>query len=337
MFLTIVPGIVAATGCKAALAEMLPLPKLLLQPLALDWLARANVRVAVLRLDLTDPELSGNKWCKLSGHLRRAIGTGCQQLISVGGPHSNHLHALAAAGKRFGLQTIGLLRGHAQETPTVRDLLKNGMQLHWLGYAGYRDRYQPGFWPGWLQRYPGSYPVPEGGGGLTGAMGCAPLVKHLASLLSGVGWHDYDGWWLAAGTGSTLAGLVIGERGCHPVCGALAGPASHRIDQQVDRLLAEAGQPANPGSYQLYDACRAGFGRFDDPLLQFMTQTEQASGIPLEPVYTAKALLALRHQVEHGRFAPGSRLVFVHTGGLQGRRTLQCVAGGIAGSSSLHP
>jgi len=42
--------------------------------------------------------------------------------------------------------------------------------------------------------------------------------------------------------------------------------------------------------------------------------------MPLEPVYTAKALMALREQVRAGFFAPGSRLVFVHTGGLQGLR-----------------
>jgi len=48
--------------------------------------------------------------------------------------------------------------------------------------------------------------------------------------------------------------------------------------------------------------------------------TQQASGLPLEPLYTGKALLALKQQIEAGRFAPGTRLVFVHTGGLQGRR-----------------
>ena len=47
---------------------------------------------------------------------------------------------------------------------------------------------------------------------------------------------------------------------------------------------------------------------------------QQASGLPLEPLYTGKALLALKQQIEAGRLAPGTRLVFVHTGGLQGRR-----------------
>gem|GEM_PF-5932051 len=38
---------------------------LILQRLHLDWLQQAAVDVVVLRLDLVDPELSGNKWFKL--------------------------------------------------------------------------------------------------------------------------------------------------------------------------------------------------------------------------------------------------------------------------------
>jgi 1-aminocyclopropane-1-carboxylate deaminase len=39
-----------------------------------------------------------------------------------------------------------------------------------------------------------------------------------------LGWQDYDAWWLAAGTGTTLAGLVLAEQGRHAVHGALAVP-----------------------------------------------------------------------------------------------------------------
>ncbi|NER64360.1 1-aminocyclopropane-1-carboxylate deaminase, partial [Pseudomonas sp. MAFF212427] len=122
------------------------LPLAPLQPLALGWLARAGIEVAILRLDLIDPLISGNKWFKLLGHLRLAKARGAPGVISLGGAHSNHLHALAAAGQRFGFATAGLLRGHPQDTPTVRDLHALGMRLHWLGYGGYRARHQADFW-----------------------------------------------------------------------------------------------------------------------------------------------------------------------------------------------
>lgn len=294
-----------------------------LQRLELAWLSEANVQVAVLRLDLLDPELSGNKWFKLSHHLDAAHALGAPGLISLGGPHSNHLHALAAAAKRFGLASVGLLRGQPQQTATIDDVQRFGMQLHWLGYGGYRERHRADFFDAWHQRYPGYYSVPEGGGGLAGAMGCVPLVENVNARLTELGWDDHDGWWLAAGTGTTLAGLVIGEAGLgrRQVHGALAGPQSHGVAGEVGRLLHEAG--VSDFGYRLFDASRGGFGRFDKPLAQFLIETERSSGLLLEPVYTAKALMALREHVQAGHFAPGTRLIFVHTGGLQGRRDAQ--------------
>ena len=85
--------------------------------------------------------------------------------------------------------------------------------------------------------------------------------------------------------------------------------------------MQEAGLPDR--AYECFDASRGGFAKVDPLLLEFIDQTEQASGIPLEPLYTGKALLALKQQVEVGRFKSGTRLIFVHTGGLQGRRGFQ--------------
>ena len=198
-----------------------------MQPLPLDWAQAAGVELAVLRLDLLDPLISGNKWFKLSQHLAAAQACDAAGVISLGGAHSNHLHALAAAGKRFAFNTVGLLRGHPQQTPTISDLQAFGMQLHWLGYAGYRARYAADFWLPWQAQYPHFYTLPEGGGGLSGALGCMCLVQQVREQLPALGWDDYDAWWLAAGTGTTLAGLLLGEAAAHPVHAALAVPADH--------------------------------------------------------------------------------------------------------------
>ena len=301
---------------------MLPLidwyPQAPLQRLQLDWLQQAGVEVAVLRLDLIDPLISGNKWFKLTEHLRAAHGAGAEGLISLGGAHSNHLHALAAAGKRFGFATVGLLRGHPQQTATTLDLERYGMQLHWLGYAGYRARHEPGFWQPWQSLYPSLHQVPEGGGGLAGASGCIALVAMVREQLAAVGWDDYDGWWLASGTGTTLAGLVLGEAGERTVYGALAVPEDHGVAPQVEAILQAAGHSER--NFELIDASRGGFARVDEALLGFMQHSEAACGLPLEPLYTAKAMMALEQAVKKGVISRGMRLVFVHTGGLQGRR-----------------
>ncbi|MDU8542286.1 1-aminocyclopropane-1-carboxylate deaminase/D-cysteine desulfhydrase [Pseudomonas syringae group sp. J248-6] len=303
-------------------------PTAALQRLNLPWLQDAGVEVSILRLDLIDSLISGNKWFKLSEHLTQAVEAGAEGLISLGGAHSNHLHALAAAGKRFGFPTVGLLRGHAQQTPTVLDLQAFGMQLHWLGYAGYRARHAADFWLPWQAQYPELYPIAEGGGGLAGALGCARLREMVDSQLGHLGWDDYHGWWLAVGTGTTLAGLLLAEAGAHPVYGAMAVPDDHGVAQNIMAVLKEAAgsqvnaSPNLPAACVLLEASRGGFARTDAALLDFIASSEAHSGIPLEPLYTGKALLALHDEVLAGRFKSGGRLVLVHTGGLQGRRAM---------------
>lgn len=282
----------------------------------------------MLRLDRIDTLISGNKWFKLSDHLKQAVTVGAQGVISLGGAHSNHLHALAAAGKRFGFPTVGLLRGHAQQTPTVLDLQAFGMQLHWLGYTGYRARHAADFWQPWQARYPELYPIVEGGGRLAGALGCARLREMVDSQLGQMDWDDYHGWWLAAGTGTTVAGLLLAEAGAHPVYGAMAVPDDHGIAENIMAVLGEAAGSQEkaaselPAACVLLDASRGGFARTDPALLNFIASSEVQGGVLLEPLYTGKALLALHDEVLAGRFEPGTRLVFVHTGGLQGRRAM---------------
>lgn len=289
------------------------LPRAPLQPVALDWALAAGIELAVLRLDLVDPLICGNKSYKLAGYWQQAQKIGARGLISLGGDHSNHLHALAAAGQRFGFSTVGLLRGEPHETPTVKDLQAFGMQLHWLGYSGYRARHRTDFWAPWQALYPQLMPVPEGGGGHLGLVGGKVLVEQARAQLATLGWGDYAAWWLACGTGTTLASLVCAEEGAHPVYGALAVPMNHGVPEQVAAL-------AGPEGYELLDACRGGFGKVDDALIAFMVDCERQMGMLLEPLYTAKALWALREEILEERFARGSRLIFVHTGGLQGRR-----------------
>ena len=147
------------------------------------------------------------------------------------------------------------------------------------------------------------------------------LRAQVCAQLTGLGWNDYDGWWLACGTGTTLAGLVLAEAGDHPVYGALAVPDDHGVAQLVERIVQEAG--VVDAAYELFEASRGGFAKVDPLLLEFIEKTGQASGVPLEPLYTGKALMALEQQVTAGKFAPGTRLIFIHTGGLQGRRGLK--------------
>lgn len=290
-----------------------------LQEVRLAALAARGLRLAVLRLDQRPAAHNGNKGYKLQPWRERLARGAGRGLISLGGAHSNHLHALAALGREEGFATVGLLRGEPCLTPTVEDVQANGMTLHWLGYGGYRRRHDADFWHPWQARYPGLLPVPEGGCDESAAAACMAIVTELREGLAALGWPNCQQLWLAAGTGTTLAGVIRTADPAWQVVGGLAVPPGHGVEANLDRLLA---QHTNP-NWRLLDASRGGFGRIDAELARAMADFEAQTGIALEPLYTGKLWLALRQEIEGGALPPGSRLVLIHSGGLQGRRALE--------------
>lgn len=297
-----------------------------LQEVRLAALAARGLRLAVLRLDQRPAAHNGNKGYKLRPWCERLARSAGRGLISLGGAHSNHLHALAALGRKEGFATVGLLRGEPYQTPTVEDLQANGMTLHWLGYGGYRRRHDADFWQPWQARYPGLLPVPEGGCDESAAAACMTIVTELRQGLAALGWPDCQQLWLAVGTGTTLAGVIRAADPAWQVVGGLAVPPGHGVEANLDRLLA---QHTNP-NWRLLDASRGGFGRIDAELARAMADFEAQTGIALEPLYTGKLWLALRQEIEGGALPPGSRLVLIHSGGLQGRRALEAQLAALA-------
>lgn len=113
-----------------------------LQKIILPGVKNENVTVLLKRLDLTHPEISGNKWYKLKYNLLFAKENGYETLLSFGGAYSNHIHALAVAGKLFGFKTIGIIRGeeHLPLNSTLQSASDNGMMIHYLDRKSYRKK-----------------------------------------------------------------------------------------------------------------------------------------------------------------------------------------------------
>lgn len=286
--------------------------------------ADAGIELLVRRDDLIDPELSGNKFYKLFFNLRIAREQGFVRLLSFGGAYSNHLHALAAAGKRYGFSTIGVVRGErpVQLSPTLTDAEAWGMKLIFISRADYRDKSEPELLAGLRSRHGEFYLIPEGGANLQGAQGMQLLGQALEQQLKG----DYTAVCVACGTGTSLAGLAAGIDSTKPALGFSVLKGEGGLGEVISTTYRQLRASDATANWRLITGFHAGgYGKkHPEYLSQFWQDFERNSGIPLDPVYTVKMFWGISSLAQQGYWPRGSRIVAIHSGGLQGRRGFAC-------------
>nr|WP_232821182.1 pyridoxal-phosphate dependent enzyme [Oceanimonas marisflavi] len=283
-----------------------------LQPVCHPLLKRHGLTLQIKRDDLLHASISGNKWRKLKYVLRQALSDKAAGVLSFGGAWSNHLHALAAAGHLLGLPTIGIVRGEPEYAgnPTLSDAQGWGMKLEFIDRQGYRRRHDPDFLAGLANRYPGFYFIPEGGS-------CALALPGVAEL-----WQELppcDELILPVASGGTLAGLLSARPAGTRVTGYAVLKGKGWLADTVSGLHPPAA--GDPGWQLRLDHHGGGYARCNNMDRQAISALSEALAVPLEPIYSGKALLGLFRDIEAGHYAPGSRLIFLHTGGLQGARS----------------
>lgn len=275
-------------------------------------LTNQDVHTDILRLDLIHPVISGNKWFKLQYYLDEAITAKATKLASFGGAYSNHIVALALAGKEAGIPTVGFIRGDADTalSPTLKEAISYGMELQFVNRTDYRDKQQ-------IQdayHQSGWYWIPEGGYGLLGAKGAADIL-HIQDTSS------YTHIICATGTGTMMAGLKIGAKPSQEIIGISVLKNHFSITEEIEQLISQV--PEKKSSFQcLHGYDWGGYAKHPPELLSFMQQFWLAEKIPTDFVYTAKMIYAVHDLIQKGFFTSGSRLLLIHSGGLQGNRSL---------------
>lgn len=278
-----------------------------------------GIELYIKREDLLNPTLSGNKLYKLHGHLQAALASGSKTLISFGGYYSNHLHALAVAGKYMGLKTVGYIRGHRPEelTATLKDCLMAGMELHFLSRQDYRKKTDSDWLHAIKIAYQQAYVIPEGGQGPNGLRGCGSIFNAIRTQLG----SDNMTVCVACGTGTTLAGLLSQSVEGDSLLGFSALKLGNQKSSFKNDIKAQLeSQPVAVKWDIVADYHFGGFAKHNVELIEFMEDFERQTQVPLDPVYTAKMFYGIRAMAEQGFWPKGHRLVAIHSGGLQGRR-----------------
>jgi len=279
-----------------------------------------GVELYIKREDLIHPLISGNKWYKLKHNLQYAKQQGFSRLVSFGGAFSNHLHALAFAGQQFGFETIGIIRGELIQpfNPTLTDAQQWGMQFEFLSRAAYRCRHDAEFVAQLVEKYEPCFVIPEGGANQWALKGCADIVAGIDQQLP-----EYDYLCLPCGTGATLAGVTAAASHNTKVLGFSALKGAVSLGDEISNMIFEF-SPDNFTQWQLLDEFHCGgFAKLSPQLVTFMRWWQQQTGIELDPVYTGKMMMGLCELLKRDYFPAGSKIVAVHTGGMQGVRGMQ--------------
>lgn len=267
-----------------------------------------NIRLFIKREDLIHPFISGNKYRKLKYNIIEAKRLGKDTLLTFGGAYSNHIAATAFAGKLYGFKTIGIIRGEELETKistnsTLRFAQENGMQFQFISREAYKEKTSELFLKELTTNFGDFYLIPEGGTNAFAVKGCEDILNESDT--------QFDYICSCVGTGGTISGLINSALNHQKILGfpALKG----------DFLNEEIRKFAIRKNWKIItDYHFGGYAKINTDLITFINEFKSNYTIPLDPVYTGKMLYGIVDMISKNRFKSGSKILAIHSGGLQG-------------------
>lgn len=252
--------------------------------------------------------ISGNKFRKLKYNLIEAKSLDFTSLITFGGAFSNHIAAVASAGKEYGFKAIGIIRGEElfdkiDTNPTLSFAKSCGMTFEFVSRELYRNKASDDFLKSLKEKYPDAYIVPEGGTNDLAIKGCQEILTEEDD--------EFDFICCAVGTGGTISGIINSSNLNQKILGfpALKG----------DFLKEDIAKFATQENWQLIpDYHFGGYAKINEELVTFINDFKTKFQIPLDPIYTGKMMFGIFDMIKKGVIPKEAKVLAIHTGGLQG-------------------
>ncbi|PXY43274.1 1-aminocyclopropane-1-carboxylate deaminase/D-cysteine desulfhydrase [Flavobacterium hydrophilum] len=276
------------------------------QPVNIQF--KNDISLTIKREDLIHPFVSGNKFRKLKYNLPQAKAENKQTLLTFGGAFSNHIAAVAFAGKEQGFKTIGIIRGEEllgkiEENPTLKFAQENGMQFEFVSREEYRLKNEESYIKNLKEKFGDFYLVPEGGTNEMAVKGCEEILTDGDAVFNYV--------CCAVGTGGTISGLINSALANQKILGfpALKGD----FLQDEIRIFAKKDNWNLISDYHF-----GGYGKINLELIEFINAFFEENKVPLDPIYTGKMVFGVIDLIHKNYFPADSKILLIHTGGLQG-------------------
>ena len=267
-----------------------------------------DISLTIKREDLIHPFISGNKFRKLKYNLVQAKAENKETVLTFGGAFSNHIAAVAFAGKEYGFKTIGVIRGEElfdkiEENPTLKFAQENGMQFEFVSREDYRLKNEISFLENLKQQFGDFYLVPEGGTNELAVKGCEEILTAEDAVFNYV--------CCAVGTGGTISGLINSAGPNQKILGFPALKGDFLKDEI--RIFAKKDNWDLVSDYHF-----GGYGKINLELIEFINAFFDENKVPLDPIYTGKMVFGVIDLIHKNYFPAHSKILLIHTGGLQG-------------------
>ncbi|MBZ4041283.1 1-aminocyclopropane-1-carboxylate deaminase/D-cysteine desulfhydrase [Flavobacterium hibisci] len=276
------------------------------QPINIEF--SNDISLTIKREDLIHPFVSGNKFRKLKYNLLQAIAENKTTLLTFGGAFSNHIAAVAFAGKEQGFKTIGIIRGDElfdkiEENPTLKFAQENGMEFEFVSREEYRLKSEKSYIENLKAKFGDFYLVPEGGTNELAVKGCEEILTDEDSVFNYV--------CCAVGTGGTISGLINSALPNQKILGFPALKGDFLKDEI--RIFAQKDNWNFISDYHF-----GGYGKINLELIEFINAFFEENKVPLDPIYTGKMVFGVIDLIHKNYFPAHSKILLIHTGGLQG-------------------
>jgi 1-aminocyclopropane-1-carboxylate deaminase/D-cysteine desulfhydrase-like pyridoxal-dependent ACC family enzyme len=275
------------------------------QPITDPLFEAAGIEVSVLRLDLLHPVISGNKWMKLQPWIQQVRERKLKGFITKGGPWSNHLHAAAFTAFQQELTCSLVVKApKGMMTPTLSDALAWNAEILYAP-DDFDDEKKWGLKATAEQKLL----IPLGGEGENAARGVTTFIRDLAM-------PQFHHIICPVGTGTTLEGIAFSGIASKSITGINPGIKDdyHAVIKKISPHVHEVNIVTDPALKK--------FGKFPGFLPSLMSEWFMKWNIPTDIVYTAKMFYTFLRMVESHHFKNGESVLLMHTGGLQGNRSL---------------
>ena len=267
-----------------------------------------NISVYIKREDLIHPFVSGNKFRKLKYNLLQAKKEKANTVLTFGGAYSNHIAAVAFAGKEQHFKTIGVIRGEelatkVQDNPTLKFAQESGMEFLFVTREEYRLKQEEYFISRLKEQFGSFYLIPEGGTNALAIQGCSEILTEEDA--------QFDFVCCAVGTGGTISGIIDSTLPHQKVLGFPALKGEFLKDEICTFVK-------NKNWELVHDYHFGGYGKVNQELVAFINHFYSENKIPLDPIYTGKMVFGILDLIQKNYFREHSKILLIHTGGLQG-------------------